>query len=56
MHDIAEPLLCKPPPKLRDIAETVSKHYGVTVVDLVAYRRTARVLRPRQVFCYLARL
>jgi len=51
-----EPRLCKSPPKLRDIAQAVAEFYGVTVLDLVANRKTARVLRPRQVFCYLARM
>jgi len=50
-----EPRLCKPPPKLREIAKVVAEHYGVTVLELVGSGRKTRVTRPRQVFCYLAR-
>lgn len=50
-----EPRLCPLPPKLRELAKVVAEHYGVTVLDLAANSRTARVVRPRQVFCYLAR-
>lgn len=50
-----EPRLCRPPPKLRDIIRIVAEYYDITVVDIVSERRTANVVRPRQVFCYLAR-
>lgn len=50
-----EPPICKKPPKIRHIAEAVSKFYGVTLIDIVSERRTANVMRPRQVLCYLAR-
>jgi len=56
MQQETEPRLCKPPPKLRDIARAVAAYYGVTVLELAANSRTARVMRPRQVFCYLARM
>ena len=52
---MTEPRLCKPPPKLRDIAHAVADYYDVTIPELMSVRRTARILRPRQVFCYLAK-
>ena len=50
-----EPPLCPPPPPLRAIAQAVAEFYGVTVLDMASRRRTAVIVRPRQVFCYLAR-
>jgi len=51
-----EPRLIKPTPKLRDVIKAVSEFYGVPVIDIISQRKTARVMRPRQVFCYLARI
>jgi chromosomal replication initiation ATPase DnaA len=40
---------------IRDIARAVCDHFHVTMVDLVSKRRTARIVRPRQVVMFLAR-
>lgn len=41
--------------RIEDIIRVVSKHYGVSRVDLMSSRRTANVVRPRQVAMYLAK-
>lgn len=50
----AEPL---PPraPRLEDIQRACAKHYGVSRNDILSARRTANVMRPRQVAYYLAK-
>ena len=40
---------------LTTILQAVCKYYGVTKADVVSHRRSAKVVRPRQVFMYLAR-
>ncbi len=42
--------------RVEDILKVVSKHYGVTRADLLSSRRTANVVRPRQIAMYLAKV
>lgn len=42
-------------PRIEEIQRAASKHYGVAVLDLLSSRRTANVVRPRQVAMYLAK-
>lgn len=42
-------------PTLADVFNEVCDFYGVTEVDMMSARRHADIVRPRQVFCYLAR-
>lgn len=42
--------------RVEDILRVVSKHYGVTRADLLSSRRTANVVRPRQIAMYLAKI
>lgn len=46
----------KPAPQVtvRAIIEAVSVEYGVSVVEILSHRRTADIVRPRQVAMYLA--
>lgn len=41
--------------RVEDIIRVVCKHYGVSRVDVISHRRTANVVRPRQVAMYLAK-
>ena len=41
--------------RVEDILRIVSKHYGVSRADLLSARRTANVVRPRQIAMYLAK-
>jgi chromosomal replication initiator protein len=41
--------------KIEDIQRVVSRHYSVSRSDLLSARRTANVVRPRQVAMYLAK-
>jgi chromosomal replication initiator protein len=41
--------------RVEDILRVVSKHYGVSRADLLSSRRTANVVRPRQIAMYLAK-
>jgi chromosomal replication initiator protein len=41
--------------RVEDILRIVAKHYGVTRADLLSSRRTANVVRPRQIAMYLAK-
>jgi chromosomal replication initiation ATPase DnaA len=43
------------PPKIHQIINAVAKVYGVTAIDVMSQRRTADVVRPRQVAMYLAK-
>src|SRR5258708_7004591 len=45
----------KPPPRIEVIQHTVARQYGVTRTDILSQRRTAAVVRPRQVAMYLAK-
>lgn len=40
---------------IEDILHVVSKHYGVSRVDLLSARRTKNVVRPRQIAMYIAK-
>lgn len=42
-------------PSIRDIQKAVCKHYDVKMVDLLSPRRTADIVKPRQVAMYLAK-
>jgi chromosomal replication initiator protein len=42
--------------KIEDIQKIVAKHYNVSRADILSARRTANVVRPRQVAMYLAKL
>jgi chromosomal replication initiator protein len=41
--------------RVEDILRIVAKHYGVSRSDLLSSRRTANVVRPRQIAMYLAK-
>lgn len=41
--------------RVEDILRIVAKHYGVSRSDLLSARRTANVVRPRQIAMYLAK-
>lgn len=41
--------------RVEDILRVVAKHYAVTRADLLSSRRTANVVRPRQIAMYLAK-
>ena len=41
--------------KMDDILKLVAKHFGVTTIDIRSHRRTADIVRPRQVAMYLCR-
>ena len=41
--------------KIEDIQRVVARHYNVSRADLLSSRRTANVVRPRQVAMYLAK-
>lgn len=42
--------------KISNIQRVVAKHYGVSIQDLLSARRTAEIVRPRQVGYYLAKV
>ncbi|MCK0196451.1 chromosomal replication initiator protein DnaA [Ancylobacter sp. 6x-1] len=42
--------------KIDDILRIVAKHYNVTRADILSQRRTANVVKPRQVAMYLAKM
>lgn len=50
-----EPMDVSPVIKLARIIGVVAKYYGLTITDLKSARRTAGVVRPRQVAMYLCR-
>lgn len=41
--------------KIEDIQKAVARHYGVSRQDILSARRTADIVRPRQVAAYLAK-
>ncbi len=49
--DAPEPLR----PSIERIQRAVSRHYDVSLMDILSDRRTARVVRPRQVAMYLTK-
>jgi chromosomal replication initiation ATPase DnaA len=42
--------------RIEDIIKAVATHYGVSRNDILSHRRTANVVRPRQVGYYLAKV
>ncbi len=56
MSAICEPAAPEPRyPLVESIIVIVAKHYGTTRIDIKSARRTADIVRPRQVAMYLAR-
>jgi hypothetical protein len=45
-----------PRPAVRDIQKAVCEHYGVTLADMFSRRRTADIVKPRQVAMYLVKV
>ena len=41
--------------KIEDIQKLVASHYNVSRADILSSRRTANVVRPRQIAMYLAK-
>jgi chromosomal replication initiator protein len=42
--------------KIEDIQKLVANHYNVSRADILSSRRTANVVRPRQIAMYLAKM
>jgi chromosomal replication initiator protein len=42
--------------KIEDIQKLVASHYNVSRADILSSRRTANVVRPRQIAMYLAKM
>jgi hypothetical protein len=42
-------------PSIRDIQKAVCKHYDVTLIDMLSRRRTADIVKPRQLAMYLCK-
>lgn len=40
---------------IEDVADAVTRYYGITLDNLIEDNRTARLVRPRHVFMYLSR-
>jgi hypothetical protein len=56
VFDCENTVLPKPKhPKVSEIQVVVAEFYGVTVDDMLSARRTANVMRPRQVAYYLSK-
>jgi len=45
-----------PPLRIEDVQRTVARQYGVSRAQLISSRRTANLIRPRQVAMYLAKI
>jgi chromosomal replication initiator protein len=43
------------PSRIQPVISAVAKYYGVTIGDMVSFRRTDEIVRPRHVAMYLAR-
>jgi hypothetical protein len=43
------------PSRIKPVVSAVAKYYGVSLRDLVSFRRTTELIRPRQVAMYLAK-
>lgn len=56
LADIAEPLPLPKYPPVERIVMACAKHFGVSKLDIKSARRTANVVRPRQVAMYLAKM
>jgi hypothetical protein len=50
-----KPVLRPSHPSVRDIQLAVCKHYDVKLLDMMSLRRTADIVKPRQVAMYLAK-
>ena len=48
-------LIIETKPKIASVLRETAAHYGVTVADIVSARRTADVMKPRQMAMYIAR-
>lgn len=57
-HAVRDLLRASDPKRVRvdDILRVVSKHYNVSRADLLSQRRTATVVKPRQIAMYLAKV
>ena len=42
-------------PRFNEVVEAVCAFYGITLVQITSARRTASLVKPRQIVCYLAR-
>lgn len=42
-------------PEIKTIIRTVARHYRVSIFDLLSHRRTANIVRPRQIAMYLCK-
>lgn len=42
-------------PKIANVLKETADHYGVTVADIISARRTAKIMKPRQMAMYIAR-
>lgn len=42
--------------QIRDIQETVAEYYGVRVADILSARRSASIVRPRQIAVFLSKI
>jgi len=54
LRDLVRPLELKRV-RIEDIQRIVARHYNVSRSDLLSSRRTANVVRPRQIAMYLAK-
>lgn len=43
------------PIRISDIIDAISKHYAISKLDILSARRTAKIVRPRQIGYYLAK-
>src|SRR6185437_1279954 len=43
-------------PRIDEIIKTVACFFGVSKLDIISCRRTAEIVRPRQIACYLSKL
>jgi len=43
-------------PRIEEVIQATARHYGVSRADILSARRTAAIVRPRQVACYLAKV
>jgi chromosomal replication initiator protein len=46
----------RPPPRIEEIQRVVARHFRIDRIDLLARRRTAKVVWPRQIAMYLAKM
>lgn len=55
-HDAFNDIQLNRAPNLKIIKEVVAKAYNVSVVDLLSQRRTAQVVKPRQIAMYVCKV